>query len=52
MQILRAKEKTGILEWLEKQYGITKLPYLLLRFGREKIREEYKKYHKEILVPA
>lgn len=38
MKILRASEKKKILQQLEKQYGITKLPYLLLRFGKEKIR--------------
>lgn len=38
MQIIRASEKKKILEKLEKQYGISKLPYLLLQFGKEKIR--------------
>lgn len=38
MQIIRSSEKKKILEQLEKQYSIIKLPYLLLRFGKEKIR--------------
>ncbi len=38
MQILRASEKKKILQQLNEQFGITKLPYLLLRFGKEKIR--------------
>lgn len=38
MEIIRKNEKKKILEKLEKQFGIAKLPYLLLRFGKEKIR--------------
>ncbi len=38
MQILRAREKKQILQKLNEQFGIEKIPYLLLRFGKEKIR--------------
>ncbi len=38
MQILRAREKKQILQQLNEQFGIGKIPYLLLRFGKEKIR--------------
>lgn len=38
MKIIYSSEKKKILEQLEKQYSIVKLPYLLLRFGKEKIR--------------
>jgi len=38
MQIIRSTEKKRITEQLESQFGINKLPYLLLRFGKEKIR--------------
>lgn len=38
MQILRASEKKKILKQLNVQFGVTKLPYLLLKFGKEKIR--------------
>ena len=38
MQIIKLKEKKQIIEQLNKQFGIQDLPYLLLRFGKEKIR--------------
>ena len=38
MQIIHSTEKKKIIEQLESQFGINKLPYLLLRFGKEKIR--------------
>ena len=38
MQIIKSKEKKKILGQLSEQYGIKKIPYLLLRFGKEKIR--------------
>jgi len=38
MEIIRTPEKRKILEQLNKQFGIAKLPYLLLKFGKEKIR--------------
>ena len=38
MKIIRSTPKKKILEQLNEQFGITKLPYLLLRFGKEKIR--------------
>ena len=37
-QILTRKEKERIIEQLNKQFGITELPFLLIRQGREKIR--------------
>jgi len=38
MKIIRASEKKKIIKQLEKQYGIQKLPYLLLQFGKSKVR--------------
>ena len=38
MKIIRSTPKKKILQQLNEQFGITTLPYLLLRFGREKIR--------------
>lgn len=38
MKIIRASEKKKILSQLSEQFGIQKLPFLLLRFGKEKIR--------------
>jgi NOL1/NOP2/fmu family ribosome biogenesis protein len=38
MKIIYSSEKKKILEKLESQYGIKKLPFLLIRFGKEKIR--------------
>jgi len=38
MDIMKSSQKKHILNKLNEQFGITKLPYLLLRFGKEKIR--------------
>ena len=38
MKIIKSSEKKKILKQLNEQFGIKKLPYLLLRFGKEKIR--------------
>lgn len=38
MQILRANEKKRILQQMNEQFGISTLPYLLLKFGKEKLR--------------
>ncbi|MBT4135534.1 hypothetical protein HOD75_03370 [archaeon] len=38
MKTLYSSDKKKILRQLEEQYGIKKLPYLLLQFGKEKIR--------------
>jgi len=38
MKILYSSDKKKILKQLEEQYEIKKLPYLLLQFGKEKIR--------------
>lgn len=35
---MKSSQKKHILNKLNEQFGITKLPYLLLRFGKEKIR--------------
>ena len=35
---LNNKQKKKIIEQLNEQYGITKLPYEILRFGKEKLR--------------
>jgi NOL1/NOP2/fmu family ribosome biogenesis protein len=37
MKIIYSTAKKRILEKLKEQYGIEKLPYLLLQFGKEKI---------------
>jgi len=38
MKPIRSSQKKKILKQLNEQFGITKLPYLLLRFGKEKLR--------------
>lgn len=38
MKIIYSSKKKKILEKLREQFGIAKLPYLLLQFGKEKIR--------------
>jgi len=38
MKIIKANEKKRILSQLNEQYGISDLPHLLIRFGKEKIR--------------
>ena len=38
MKPLQSSQKKKILNQLNNQYGITNLPYLLLQFGKEKIR--------------
>ena len=38
MKIIRSTEKKKILKQLNEQYGITELPFLLIKFGKEKIR--------------
>ena len=38
MKLIYASEKKKILEKLKEQYGISKLPYLLIKFGEDKIR--------------
>ncbi len=38
MKILSSAEKKKILKILNQQFGINKLPYLLIKFGKEKIR--------------
>lgn len=37
-EIINRSEKDKIVEQLNKQFGITSLPFLLIRHGREKIR--------------
>lgn len=37
-KFIQSKEKKEILEELERQFGITNLPYLLIRTGAEKVR--------------
>lgn len=37
-ETLKRAEKERVLERLNKQFGITHLPYLLIRQGREKVR--------------
>ena len=38
MKLLTSKDKKEIVEQLNKQYGIKKIPFTLIRFGNEKIR--------------
>ena len=38
MKIINSSEKKEILEKLNYQFGIKNLPYLLIRFGQDKIR--------------
>jgi NOL1/NOP2/fmu family ribosome biogenesis protein len=38
MKLIKSSEKKKILKQLNQQFGIKKLPYLLLRFGKNKIR--------------
>jgi len=38
MKPLTSSQKKHIIKQLNQQYGITHLPYLLLKFGKEKIR--------------
>lgn len=38
MKPLPSSQKKLIVKQLNNQYGITELPYLLLRFGKEKLR--------------
>ncbi|MGV8151983.1 MAG: methyltransferase RsmF C-terminal domain-like protein [Candidatus Nanoarchaeia archaeon] len=38
MEFLKSSENKKINQELEKNFGINKIPYLLLRFGKEKIR--------------
>jgi len=38
MKILSSSQRKKILRQLTEQYGITKLPYLILQFGKEKLR--------------
>jgi len=38
MKPIRSSQKRKILKQLNEQFGITNLPYLLLRFGKEKLR--------------
>jgi NOL1/NOP2/fmu family ribosome biogenesis protein len=38
LRFIRSSEKNRIVDDLNKQFGITKLPYLLLEAGKEKIR--------------
>ncbi|MDD5192647.1 MAG: hypothetical protein PHH54_00570 [Candidatus Nanoarchaeia archaeon] len=38
MKIIYSSEKKKIIEKLNEQYGISKLPYLLIKFGEDKIR--------------
>jgi len=38
MLILKSTHKKKILKQLKEQFGIKKLPYLLIKFGKEKIK--------------
>ena len=38
MKILLSSQKKKILKQLNEQFGITSLPYLILKFGKDKLR--------------
>jgi len=38
MKVILSSQKKKIIQQLNEQYGISELPYLLIKFGREKIR--------------
>ena len=38
IQFIRASEKKNILKQLDEQFGISKLPFLLIESGKEKVR--------------
>jgi len=38
MKVLKSSQKKKILKQLNEQFGIIELPYLLLQFGKEKLR--------------
>ncbi|MBS3075578.1 hypothetical protein J4429_03910 [Candidatus Pacearchaeota archaeon] len=38
MKLLTPQEKKKLIEQLNKQYGMTEIPFELIRFGEEKIR--------------
>lgn len=38
MNLLTSKEREKLLEKLKEQFGISNLPFILLRFGKEKVR--------------
>jgi len=58
MKILKSSEKKKIMKKLDEQFGIKNFPYLLLKFGKEKLRiysgnlsrEELMKFDKEFRV--
>lgn len=50
MKLLSSSEKKKILERLKEQYGITDLPFLLIKFGKEKVRAFSGSLSKEELI--
>jgi len=50
MKPIKSSEKKKIIKQLNEQYGITELPYLLLQFGKEKIRIYSGNLSKEELI--
>lgn len=38
MKIIRSSQKKKIIKQLNEQFGITSLPYLIMKFGKEKLR--------------
>jgi NOL1/NOP2/fmu family ribosome biogenesis protein len=58
MKIILSSQKKKILKQLEEQFGIKKIPYLLIKFGKEKLRaysgslsvEELNKLDSEIRI--
>jgi len=50
MKPIKSSEKKKIIKQLNEQYGISELPYLLLQFGKEKIRIYSGNLSKEELI--
>ena len=50
MNPLTSKDKKKIVEQLNKQYGINELPYLIIQFGKEKLRLYSGSLSKEELI--
>ena len=49
MKILSSSEKKNLLKQLKERFGIENLPYLLIRFGKEKIRGHSGNFSREEL---
>jgi NOL1/NOP2/fmu family ribosome biogenesis protein len=50
MKILTAAQKKKIVKQLQEQYGISEIPHLFLKFGKEKIRIYSGNFSREELI--